>query len=157
PAKGHQSASARRRDQLITEAAAVACARVLRAANQLATARRSLPDPSGEGGHGVQEMLETPGAYEQNLGIGGDDGDADPASCAFPQAHFSEDIALAQFAGESPLGSDREVARQEDVEPVGLVVLDEDVMTLLELLDQAEDYEAGELIRGHVLNDAPGP
>jgi hypothetical protein len=28
------------------------------------------------------------------------------------------------------------VARQEDVEPVGLVSLDEDVMALLELLDR---------------------
>src|SRR4029450_2882396 len=49
------------------------------------------------------------------------------------------------------------VAREEDVESVGLVSLDEDAMALLELLDQAEDCEAGELTRGHLLDHAPGP
>src|SRR5215813_13124306 len=154
------TSSASERDAGPTDhrASAVACARVLRAvANQLATAGRSIPDPSGEGWHRVQQVLEALRAHEQNLGIGGDDGDAGLASCAFQQAHFSEDVALAQFAGQPPLGPDREVTRQEDVEPVGLVVLDEDVMTLLELLDQAEDGEAGELTRGHVLDHAPGP
>src|SRR5262245_43751461 len=138
-------------------ACAVACTRALRvAANQIATAGCSLPDPSGEGWHRVQKVLEALRAHEHNLGIGGDDGDAGLASCAFQQAHFSEDVTLAQFARKPPLGPDREVARQEDVEPVGLVFLDEDVMTLLELLDQAEDCEAGELTRGHVLDHAPG-
>ncbi len=49
------------------------------------------------------------------------------------------------------------MTRQENVEPVGLVSLDEDVTALLELLDQAEDCEAGELTRRHVLDHAPGP
>jgi hypothetical protein len=62
---------------------AVAGTRTLRAAaNQLATAGCGLPDPSGEGWHRVQKVLEALRAHEQNLGIGGDDGDAGLASCA---------------------------------------------------------------------------
>src|SRR5215467_11436188 len=136
---------------------AVACARVLRAASELATAGPGLPDPSGECWHRVQKVLEALPAHEQNLGIGRDDSDAGLASGAFHQAHFSEDVALAQFAGKPALGPDCEVTRQKDVEPIGPVLLDEDVMTLLELLDQAEDGEAGELSRVHVLDDAPSP
>src|SRR5262245_38152670 len=120
-------------------------------------AGRRLPDPSGEGWHRVQEDLEAVRTHEQNLRIGGDDSDASLASGVFQQAHFSEDVALAQFAGNPPPSPDREVAREENVQPVGLFVLDEDVMTLLEFLDQAEDCEAGELPGGHVLDDAPGP
>src|SRR5258705_592200 len=130
---------------------------VLRAANQVATAGRRLPDPPGEGWHRVQEVLEAPRAHEQDLGVGGHDGDVGLASPAFQQAQFAEDVALAQLADTPALGPDREVARQEEVEPVGLVSLDEDVLALLELLDPAEDCEAGELTRGHVLDHAPGP
>src|SRR5262249_25110984 len=129
----------------------------LRAPSHLAPAGHTLPDPSGEGWHRVQEGLEALPTYEQNLGIGGDDGDAGLASGTFQQGRLSEGRALPQFAGNPSLGPDREVARQEDVEPVGLVFLDEDVMTLPERLEQAEDGEAGELPRGHVLDHAPGP
>ena len=116
---------------------------VLRAANQVATAGRRLPDPPGEGWHRVQEVLEAPRAHEQDLGVDGHDGDVGLASPAFQQAQFAEDVALAQLADKPAFGPDREVARQEDVEPVGLVSLDEDVLALLELLDPAEDCEAG--------------
>jgi len=91
----------------------------------------------------VQEVLEAPRAHEQDLGVGGHNGDVGLASPAFQQAQFAEDVALAQLADKPAFGPDREVARQEDVEPVGLVSLDEDVLALLELLDPAEDCEAG--------------
>ena len=107
------------RGTLDDRGSAVACARRLGAAYELATAGLGLPDPSGECRHRVQEVLEALPAHEQNLCIGRDDGDAGLASGALHQAHFSEDVALAQFAGKPALGPDREVARQEDVEPVG--------------------------------------
>src|SRR5262245_65475743 len=85
------TSSASERDAGPTDhrASAVACARVLRAvANQLATAGRSLPDPSGEGWHRVHKVLEAVRAHEQNLGIGGDDGEAGVASGDFGKANF---------------------------------------------------------------------
>src|SRR4030095_14434105 len=129
----------------------------LRTANQVATASGRLPGPPGEGWRRVQEVLEAPRAHEQHLGVGGHDGNAGLAGSAFQPAQFAEDVALAQLADKPALGPDHEVARQEDVEPVGLVSLDEDVMALLELRDPAEDCEAGELPRGHVLDLASGP
>src|SRR4029077_3397996 len=130
---------------------------VLRAASPVATAGRRLPDPPGEGWHRVQEVLEAPRAHEQDLRVGGHNRDAGFASPALQQAQFAEDVALAQLADKPAFGPNREVARQKDVEPVRLVSLDEDVLALLELHDPAEDCEAGELTRGHVLDQAPGP
>ena len=79
---------------------------MLRAASELPTAGLGLPDPSGECWHRAQEVLEALPAHEQNLGICRDNGDAGLASGAFHQAHFSENVALAQFAGEPALGLD---------------------------------------------------
>ena len=58
----------------------------------------------------MQEVLEAPRAHEQDLGVGGHDGDVGLASPAFQQAQLAEDVALAQLADTPALGPDREVA-----------------------------------------------
>src|SRR6266849_678406 len=124
-----------------------------RAPDQLAAAGRRLPDPPREGRHRLQQVLEAAGAHEEDLGVGGDHGDVGLPGPALEQPELAEDVALAHLADEPALDPDREVTGEQDVEAVGLVAMDDDVLAALERLDLAEDREARELARGHVLDD----
>src|SRR6266542_1945685 len=125
-----------------------------RAPDQLPAAGRRLPDPPREGRHRLQQVLEAAGAHEEDLGIGRDHGDVGLAGPALEQTQLAEDVTLAHLADEPALDPDREVTGEQDVEAVGLVALDDDVLAALERVDLAEDREAGKLARGHVLDDA---
>src|SRR6266542_2991441 len=124
-----------------------------RAPDQLPAGGRRLPDPPREGRHRLQQVLEAASAHEEDLGIGRDHGDVGLPGPAFEQTQLAEDVTLAHLADEPALDPDREVAGEQDVEAVGLVALDDDVLAALERVDLAEDREAGELARGHVLDD----